>query len=99
MPRRRINLSVSHDEFEDLKNALEDHRDGFKKMADEAINGFGLEPAYWAKRAQEVEGLRLLMHEHSREEPEDREVPSRATERGTDPASDRNQDFEPGSRH
>ncbi|ALG30416.1 MULTISPECIES: hypothetical protein [Glutamicibacter] len=68
MPRRRIEVSVSHDEFEDLNNALEDHRNGFTDMAAEASNGLGLEPEYWAGRANEVQSLLEKVHEHSREE-------------------------------
>ncbi|WP_347038403.1 hypothetical protein AAHB37_18020 [Glutamicibacter halophytocola] len=68
MPRRRIEVSVSHDEFEDLNNALEDHRNGFTDMAEEASNGLGLEPEYWVGRANEVQSLLEKVHEHSREE-------------------------------
>lgn len=98
MPRKHIDLRVSHDEFEDLNNALEDHRDGFKHMAEEATNGFGLEPAYWEGRAQEVEGLRMTIHEHSSEEPEQDEAGGEDTRTGTDTGSVRNQDFESDSR-
>ena len=89
MPRKHLDVSLSHDEFEDLNNALEDHRDGFKRMADEAMNGFGLEPAYWDGRAQEVEGLRETVHEHSSEESEEREVSSEEAKTGTDSTSAR----------
>lgn len=93
MPRKRLDVSLSHDEFEDLNNALEDHRDGFKRMAQEAINGFGLEPAYWTGRAEEVEGLRESVHEHSADEPDvppaDSELPREAeSARDLDPESE-----------
>lgn len=90
MPRKHIDVSVSHDEFEDLNNALEDHRDSFKQMAEEAIGGFGLEPEYWAGRAQEVERLRKTVHERSTEEREPQE--------GADPGSARGHDFQSDSR-
>ncbi|GGL87494.1 hypothetical protein [Glutamicibacter protophormiae] len=97
MPRKHLNVSVSHDEFEDLNNALEDHRDGFKRMAEDAENGFGLDPAYWAGRAYEVEGLRKSMHEHSTEEFEGDEVCSTEAEECKDSAPARDQDSMPGS--
>lgn len=99
MSRKHIDVSVSHDEFEDLNNALEDHRDGFNQMAQEATNGFGLEPEYWVGRAEEVEGLRETMHEHSSEEPEQDEPAGEDTRPGTGTESDRDQDFESDSRH
>ncbi len=90
MPRRHLDVSFSHDEFEDLNNALEDHRDGFKKMAMEAENGFGLEPAYWTGRAEQVEGLRNSVLEHSTEqseEPERSQSSVHARERDSEPDS------------
>ncbi|HJX78145.1 hypothetical protein [Glutamicibacter sp.] len=94
MPRRRINVSVSHDEFEDLNNALEDHRDGFKQRAEEATNGFGLEPGYWSDRAQEVESLRVSVHEHSTLESDRRELSPTERQAGTDPRPSLDQDFD-----
>lgn len=97
MPRKHVDVSVSHDEFEDLNNALEDHRDGFKHMAEEATNGFGLEPAYWEGRAQEVEGLRETIHEHSTDEPEQRKSSTKETDTGTEGESAQEWDFESDS--
>ncbi|WP_345471460.1 hypothetical protein QMQ05_15460 [Glutamicibacter ectropisis] len=91
MPRRRIDVSVSHDEFEDLNNALEDHRDGFTDLAKEAANGFGLEPEYWSGRASEVQNLLEKVQEHSREEadtagePAQSDEPAQGLERGGQP--------------
>lgn len=96
MPRKRLNVSLSHDEFEDLNNALEDHRDGFTKMAEEATNGFGLEPAYWTGRAEEVEGLRESVHAHSADEPE---VSSEDSAMAAETRSAPDRDPEPGSRN
>lgn len=98
MPRKHIDVRISHDEFEDLNNALEDHRDGFNRMAEEATNGFGLEPEYWVGRAQEVEGLRKTIHEHSLEEPEQEEYPTEDTHTGTEAESARDRDLESDSR-
>ncbi|MFJ2145283.1 MULTISPECIES: hypothetical protein [Micrococcaceae] len=98
MPRKHVDVSVSHAEFEDLNNALEDHRDGFKKMAEEATNGFGLEPAYWEGRAQEVEGLRETIHEHSTDELEQSESSTKEADTGPEVDSARDRDFESDSR-
>jgi len=87
MPRRRIEVSVSHDEFEDLNNALEDHRNGFTDMAEEASNGLGLEPEYWEGRANEVQSLLEKVTEHSREETAAADESSRS--RGTAQRPDR----------
>lgn len=93
MPRRRIEVSVSHDEFEDLNNALEDHRNGFTDMAEEASNGLGLEPEYWAGRANEVQSLLEKVNEHSREEPAASDDSSRT--RGTGQQPDRETQSDP----
>ncbi|GEM_PF-2043412 len=98
MRRKHIDVSVSHDEFEDLNNALEDHRDGFKQMAEEAANGFGLEPEYWEGRAAEVEGLREMIHEHSTDELEQGDSSTKEADTGPEADSARDQDFDSDSR-
>lgn len=92
MPRRRIEVSVSHDEFEDLNNALEDHRNGFTDMAEEASNGLGLEPEYWVGRANEVQSLLEKVNEHSREEPAAAEDSSRPPGSGPRPGRETQSD-------
>ena len=72
MPRKHIDVSVSHDDF-------------------------GLEPEYWAGRAQEVERLRKMVHEHSTEEPEQRRPTSGKLIEGIDPGPARGKDFESDS--
>ncbi len=98
MRRKHLDVSVSHDEFEDLNNALEDHRDGFKRMAEEAANGFGLEPEYWEGRAAEVEGLRETIHEHSTDELEQGESSTKEADTGSEVDSARDQGFDSDSR-
>ena len=57
MTRQRLNLFLSHDQFENLSNALEDHRDGFTEMANGATSGFALDSAYWKGRTEQVHEL------------------------------------------
>ncbi len=61
MPLRRIDLSVSPDEFED-------HRNGLTDMTKEVSNGFRLEPEYWVGRAAGVQTLLKRFTEHNYEE-------------------------------
>lgn len=61
MKHRTLNLELSNDQFADLANALEDHRDYFKRRADEAMLGFGLDTGYWQSRATEVQELLRLV--------------------------------------
>ena len=37
MKQKTLNLELSNDQFADLTNALEDHREYFKKRASEAL--------------------------------------------------------------
>ncbi|MFJ2619778.1 hypothetical protein [Glutamicibacter sp. NPDC087344] len=90
---------MSRDQFEDLNNALEDHRDGFKRMAEKATNGFGLEPEYWAGRAKAVDGLRETIYEHSAEELEQGESSTEESHAGTEVESAQDRDFESDSRY
>lgn len=63
MKQKTVHLDLTNDQFADLTNALEDHRDYFKRRADEAILGFGLDTGYWKSRAEEVqELLGLVLH-------------------------------------
>ncbi len=52
-----LSLSLTIDQYDDLTTALEDRRDGLRKMAGEAVNGFGLGAGYWNGRAEEVQDL------------------------------------------
>ena len=52
-----LSLSLTTDQYDDLTTALEDHRDGLRRMAGEAANGFGLGAGYWNGRADEVQEL------------------------------------------
>ncbi|GAA1408464.1 hypothetical protein AUR04nite_31620 [Glutamicibacter uratoxydans] len=65
MPRKRLNLDLSHSQYQDLDMALEDHRHGLKKLEEESILGFGLEPEYWHGRVAEVEELREIVRENA----------------------------------
>lgn len=60
--RREIRLSLTADQFDDLASALEAHRDGFERLAEEAGNGFGLPEAYWNGRVDEVQQLLDAVH-------------------------------------
>lgn len=68
MKQKALNLELSNDQFADLTNALEDHRDYFKKRADEALMGFGLDTGYWKSRAEEVQELLGLVLHSARQE-------------------------------
>ncbi|MGO4295337.1 hypothetical protein [Glutamicibacter sp. MCAF14] len=61
MKQKTLNLELSNDQFADLTNALEDHREYFKKRASEALLGFGLDTGYWQSRAAEVQELLQLL--------------------------------------
>lgn len=61
MKQKTLNLELTNDQFADLANALEDHRDYFKKRAEEATLGFGLDTGYWQSRAAEVQELLQLV--------------------------------------
>lgn len=52
-----LSLSLTTDQYDDLTTALEDHRDGLRRLAGEASNGFGLGAGYWTERAGEVQNL------------------------------------------
>ncbi|KUM31045.1 hypothetical protein NMP99_16240 [Glutamicibacter mishrai] len=63
MKQKTLTLELSNDQFADLANALEDHRDYFKKRANEAMFGFGLDTGYWTSRSEDVqELLDLVLH-------------------------------------
>jgi len=63
MKQKTLNLELTNDQLADLTNALEDHRDYFKKRADEAMLGMSLDTGYWKSRAEQVqEILGLVMH-------------------------------------
>ncbi|QDY66705.1 hypothetical protein [Glutamicibacter halophytocola] len=68
MNQKTLNLELSNDQFADLANALEDHRDYFKKRADEAMLGFGLDTGYWTSRSQEVQELLDLILLNARQD-------------------------------
>ncbi|ALG30446.1 hypothetical protein AOZ07_16640 [Glutamicibacter halophytocola] len=68
MNQKTLNLELSNDQFADLANALEDHRDYFKKRADEAMLGFGLDTGYWTSRSQEVQELLDLVLLNARQD-------------------------------
>lgn len=61
-PRKDINLSLSTDQYDDLTTALESHRDGTQRLAEESRSGFGLEEAYWTNRVSEIQQLLDTVH-------------------------------------
>ncbi|HJX78286.1 hypothetical protein [Glutamicibacter sp.] len=60
--RKNIHLSLSHDQYDDLTSALETHRDSLQQFAQESVNGFGLDTAYWSHRVAEVQDLLEAVH-------------------------------------
>lgn len=52
-----LSLSLTTDQYDDLTTALEAHRDGLRRIAGQAANGFGLGSGYWNGRAEEVQEL------------------------------------------
>lgn len=55
--RKDLHLSLTDDQFDDLISALENHRDCFQRLAEEAVNGFGLGAPYWGGRVNEIQEL------------------------------------------
>lgn len=68
MKHKTLNLELSRDQLADLTNALEDHRDYFKKCAEEARFGLGLDIAYWQSRAGEVQELLHMVRDSTGQE-------------------------------
>lgn len=67
MKQTTVNVELTNDQFADLTNALEDHRDYFKRRADEALLGFGLDTGYWKSRAEDVQELLGLVRHSARQ--------------------------------
>lgn len=66
MTDSNLNLELNRSQISDLVNALEDHRDDFKRKAVEAQNGFGLDSAYWESRATDIEATLQIVVDASR---------------------------------
>lgn len=56
-PRKHLHLNLNDDQFDDLISALENHRDCFQRLSEEAANGFGLGAHYWNGRVNEIQEL------------------------------------------
>ena len=66
--RKDLHLSLTGDQFDDLISALENHRDNFQRMAEEALNGFGLGEPYWGARVHEIQELIDMVQQLVRDE-------------------------------
>ena len=56
-PRKHLHLNLNDDQFDDLISALDSHRDCFRRLSEEAANGFGLGIPYWDGRVNEIQEL------------------------------------------
>lgn len=57
MSDKILKLTLTTSQFNDLVNALEDHREDFRQKAADAGLGFGLDAGYWTSRAEEIQEI------------------------------------------